>query len=103
MAAAAGRVDLAAGVSAANKVYDATTLASVTGGSLSGLFGGDVVGVSGTGAFADKNVGVAKPVNVSGITLTGTDAGNYRLSGTTATTTARQLRNVTKHSTITAA
>ena len=37
--------------------------------------------------FNDKNVGIAKPVNVSGITLTGTDAGNYTFN-TTATTSA---------------
>lgn len=76
------------GVSAANKVYDATTLATVTGGSLSGVIPSDVVGMTGTGAFVDKNVGVAKTVNVSGITLTGAGAGNYTLSGTAASTTA---------------
>ena len=42
---------------------------------------GDTVGTSGTTfAFADKNAGVGKTVNVSGTTLTGTDAGNYTLT-----------------------
>jgi hypothetical protein len=76
------------GVSAANKVYDATTSATLSGGTLSGVFGSDVVGVSGTGVFADKNVGTGKTVNLSSFTLTGTDAGNYVLSGTAASTTA---------------
>ena len=84
----------ASGITAANKVYDGTTSASLSGGSLSGLIGSDVVGVSGTGAFADKNVGVAKTVNVSSVTLTGADAGNYTLSGaalTAADITVRPL------------
>src|SRR5262249_46139996 len=38
--------------------------------------------------FADRNVGTAKPVNVSGISISGSDAGNYALSNITATTTA---------------
>ena len=39
------------------------------------------------GSFADKNVGTAKTVSVSGISITGTDAGNYTFN-TTASTTA---------------
>ena len=31
----------------------------------------------GTAAFADKNVGTGKTVTVTGLTLSGTDAGNY--------------------------
>src|SRR5204862_1496544 len=37
--------------------------------------------------FANKNVGTAKPVSVSGISISGTDAGNYTFN-TTASTTA---------------
>jgi hypothetical protein len=42
---------------------------------------GDVVILQGTavGVFADKNVGNAKPVAVSGLSLAGADAGNYSL------------------------
>ena len=49
--------------------------------SLSGVVSGDTIGTtSGTFTFADKNAGTNKTVNVSGVTLTGTDAGNYSLS-----------------------
>jgi hypothetical protein len=43
--------------------------------------GSDVVTLGGNaaGAFGDKNVGTAKPVTVSGNTISGTDAGNYTL------------------------
>ena len=74
------------GVVAANKVYDGTTLATLSGGTLAGAFSGDIVSFSGSGNFADKNVGAAKEVTVSVTALTGTDAGNYKLSGPTATT-----------------
>src|SRR5439155_76147 len=69
-----------------NKVYDATTAASVT---LSdNRLAGDTLTTSyATAAFADKNVGTAKAVSVSGISLNGTDAANYN-ANTTATTAA---------------
>ena len=73
------------GLSASNKVYDSTTVATVSGSAtLNGYFAGDVVGISGTpgGNFSDKNVGTGKTVTVNGVTLTGTDAGNYTVSGT---------------------
>src|SRR5205814_6311335 len=38
-------------------------------------------------SFADRNVGTAKAVSVSGISISGTDAGNYTFN-TTASTTA---------------
>ncbi|MDE2354233.1 MAG: hypothetical protein KGL17_04330, partial [Betaproteobacteria bacterium] len=38
--------------------------------------------------FSDKNVGTNKTVTVLGISATGTDAGNYSLNNTSATTTA---------------
>jgi hypothetical protein len=41
----------------------------------------------GTASYLDKNVANGKTVNISGITLGGTDAGNYTFN-TTATTTA---------------
>ncbi|EKF17510.1 MBG domain-containing protein [Nitratireductor pacificus] len=75
---------LTVSVNADSKVYDGTTAATGSLGSLSGLIGGDVVGVSGSGsfAFADKNVGTGKTVTVSGLGLTGADAGNYTLAPT---------------------
>ncbi|MFA6016223.1 MAG: YDG domain-containing protein, partial [Gallionellaceae bacterium] len=70
-----------AGLSASNKVYDATTIAPLSGTASVTALGSDVVSVggTGTGAFADKNVGISKAVTVSGVTLSGTDAGNYIL------------------------
>ncbi|MGK5021156.1 YDG domain-containing protein [Janthinobacterium sp. LB2P10] len=69
------------GISALNKIYDATTTAALNTASVgySGLVGGDSVSLagSGTGSFATKNVGVNKTVTVSGYTLSGADAGNY--------------------------
>ncbi|WP_163364873.1 YDG domain-containing protein, partial [Escherichia coli] len=41
-----------------------------------------------TGNFSDKNVGTGKTVNITGLTLGGTDAGNYTLASSTASTTA---------------
>ncbi|MCC6141929.1 MAG: filamentous hemagglutinin N-terminal domain-containing protein, partial [Nitrospira sp.] len=72
---------------AANKVYDGTLAASLTH-ALSGVVAGETVTTaSGTGAFADKNVGTGKTVAVSGLTISGSDSGNYSL-GSTASTTA---------------
>lgn len=59
------------GVTAANKVYDGTTQATV-GGTLNGVMGGDDVRLS--GAFADRNAGSGKSVVIA---VTGADAGNY--------------------------
>ncbi|MBH0178409.1 MAG: LEPR-XLL domain-containing protein [Nitrospira sp.] len=69
-----------------NKVYDGGTTATVT---LSdNRLSGDVFTASYTTAtFADKNVGTGKTVSVSGISISGTDAGNYTFN-TTASTTA---------------
>ncbi len=84
------------GVTASNKVYDATTVATLSGGALSGVITGDVVSITdGTGAFADKTVGNAKPVTATGYGISGADASNYTLSaqpsGLTADITAVTL------------
>jgi hypothetical protein len=71
----------------ANKIYDGTTAATVT--LSSDQLGGDLLTLSYSSAsFADKNVGTGKTVNVSGISISGTDAGNYALQNTTASTSA---------------
>jgi hypothetical protein len=70
-----------------NKVYDGGISATVN---LSdNRVAGDVLtdGYT-TASFADKNVGNGKAVSVSGISISGTDAGNYNLVNTTASTTA---------------
>ncbi|WP_193317461.1 YDG domain-containing protein [Janthinobacterium violaceinigrum] len=80
-----------AGIVAGNKVYDGSAAASLNtaGATFTGMVGGDSLTVSGaSGSFADKNAGNGKTVNVSGITLGGTDAGNYNLTSSTASSSA---------------
>ncbi len=73
---------------AANKVYNGTPAATVASSSLPGVLGQDAVVLEVSGAaFADKNVGTTKTVSGS-LSLTGADAGNYRLTSASATTTA---------------
>jgi hypothetical protein len=84
------------GVVASNKVYDATTVASVTGTATVNALAGDEVAVAGPGSgnFADKNVGTGKAVIVSGYTLSGADASNYTVmqpSGLAANITTATL------------
>ena len=70
-----------------NKVYDGTTTATVN--LADDHIAGDVFTDSYTGAlFNNKNVANGKPVSVNGISISGTDAGNYILSNATASTTA---------------
>jgi filamentous hemagglutinin family protein len=84
LSASIAKADLAlSGVSARNRSYDGTTTATLSGTAIVNPIGADVVtlGGVGVGAFADKNVGSAKRVTVSGYTLAGADAGNYNLVG----------------------
>lgn len=69
------------GVSGQDRVYDASTTAAITGTASVAALGSDILVLAGTpvGHFADKNVGDAKPISVSGYLLSGTDAGNYLL------------------------
>jgi hypothetical protein len=70
-----------------NKVYDGNATATVTL-SDNKVFGDDVTDAYTSASFNDKNVGTGKPVSVSGISISGADAGNYTLGNTTASTTA---------------
>ncbi|OOG41010.1 YDG domain-containing protein [Polaromonas sp. A23] len=76
------------GVNANNKVYDTTTTATLSGTAAVAALGGDTVTVGGTGSgnFANKNVGNGKAVTVTGYTLGGADAGNYTVVQPTAVT-----------------
>ncbi|HEY5909620.1 MAG TPA: YDG domain-containing protein, partial [Verrucomicrobiae bacterium] len=68
------------GIAAASKVYDANSVALITGTpTLAGAAAGDSVSLAGSpvGAFANRNVGTAIPVAVSGLLLSGADALNY--------------------------
>jgi filamentous hemagglutinin family protein len=70
----------ASAFTAQDRVYDATTVATVSGGSLVGVLSDDAVSFSGaTGTFDNKNVGINKTVSISGISLGGVDGGNYIL------------------------
>ncbi len=71
------------GLTANNKMYDGTTAATLSGtGSLVGVVSGDTVSLGGTavGTFASPNVGTGISVSVSGLSLTGAQAGNYTLT-----------------------
>ena len=72
---------LAVTITASNKTYDSSTAASVT--YADNRIAGDVFTVSGTATFATKTIGTGKTVTATGITLTGTDAGNYTQNTTT--------------------
>jgi filamentous hemagglutinin family protein len=69
------------GITVQNKAYDRTNAATFTGGTIASL-ANDAVSVDAsavTATFADKNVSSGKAVSLFGFTLTGADAGNYRL------------------------
>ncbi|MEI7537587.1 MAG: YDG domain-containing protein, partial [Comamonadaceae bacterium] len=78
------------GITVKDKVYDGTTLATAltTGASLTGLVSGDQVTI-GTlnAAFADRNAGTGKAVNLSNLALSGADSSNYTVAGTIAPAT----------------
>src|SRR5206468_2907613 len=82
-------------VTASNKIYDGNVTATLASRTLSGQVTGDIVSYSGGAAtFANRNVGTAKTVTATGLTLSGSDAGNYTVnssSTTTADITARPL------------
>jgi filamentous hemagglutinin family protein len=71
------------GLAASSKVYDGTTTASLSGIAVARPLGGGQVTISGSpiGAFADKNVGSNKYIDVTGFSLSGADAGNYQVTG----------------------
>ncbi|WP_229412230.1 YDG domain-containing protein, partial [Massilia sp. Root1485] len=78
------------GLTASDKVYDGTTAARLTGGTLSGMVGNETLHLGGlTGAFADKNVGTTKAVTVSGTITNGTGlASNYAIAAPAALSAA---------------
>ncbi len=65
-----------------------TATVSNAGATFAGMVNGDSLNVSATSAnFIDKNAGSGKVVNAGGLTLGGTDAGNYNLTAITGTGT----------------
>src|SRR5205823_1379388 len=78
---------LTVSATADDKVYDgnATAIAHLSDDRLAG---DSLTGSYGSATFDSKNVGTGKTVSVAGISVSGSDAGNYNLANTTATTTA---------------
>jgi trimeric autotransporter adhesin len=76
------------GVAAQNKIYDASSSANLIGPAKVTPIGTDQVTVTGVGVgvFENQNVGSNKNVTVSGLTLSGVDALNYRVIQPTAVT-----------------
>ncbi len=98
----------ATGITALNQVYNASTNASLntanatlTAGATTAtdnkIYSADQVTInssSAAGSFANANVGTAKAVTITGLALSGTDAGNYAVSdasGATANITAKSV------------
>jgi len=76
------------GLSVVNKTYDDTTVASITGGTLSGIVGTDDVSafMPTSGIYASKNVGIGINISIANIILLGTKADNYSLTQPTGLT-----------------
>ncbi|QYG06456.1 YDG domain-containing protein [Janthinobacterium sp. PAMC25594] len=73
-----------------SKVYDGglNAIVNAAGATFAGMVNGDSLNVSATSAnFIDKNAGSGKVVNAGGLSLGGTDAGNYNLTAITGTGT----------------
>ena len=83
-----GAKSLTGSFTAANKTYDGTTAATVTGRSLTGKVGSDDVSLTGgTATFDTASAGSNKTVTLAGASLSGAAAANYSL-GSVSTTTA---------------
>jgi hypothetical protein len=88
----------ATGLTAIDRVYDGTTAVALNASAttLTGVLSGDTVtAIGGTGTMADKNVGTAKPVTLSAVTLGGADAGNYIATGVGTSSVNIAVRPVT--------
>ena len=72
------RRDITASFVAQDRVYDGSTAATVNS-NLANTVRRDVLTLGQTASFDNRNAGTGKTVNISGITLGGADASNYRL------------------------
>jgi filamentous hemagglutinin family protein len=89
----------------ADKTYDATTTATLSGYTLTGFIGDQTVDASaGAANFSDPNAGVGKTVTISGITLAnGTNGGlaaNYVVNPTAAATATIDPKVLTVNATV---
>ena len=67
------------GTLAANKVYDGTNNATITGGTLNNVVTGETITLSQAGTFSSSNAGMGIAVNMNGI-ISGITAANYVLT-----------------------
>ena len=74
-------------VTAADRAYNGTTSAELTGATYTGLVEGDVITLTGNGIFDSRNAGTQN-VTFSGLAISGADAANYNLITAEKTTTA---------------
>jgi hypothetical protein len=83
--------DIPGSFTAADRVYDGTTNATVLTRTLNGVLATDTGSVTltgGTASFGTPTVGAGKVVTLTGATLTGSAAGNYSLASVGTTTAA---------------
>lgn len=79
------------GITAANRAYDGTTVTTLNtalAGFTGMIFGDTLTVASSSGAFADKNAGIGKTVDITGLSLGGADVANYTLASTIASASA---------------
>jgi len=102
-------VTITSGITANNKTYDGTTTATISSNNavLSGVVAGDTANVAlstngYTAVFSTAGVGTGKVVTVSGLTLSGTAAGNYTLTQPTGLSANISSATVTVTSGLTA-
>ena len=74
-----------------SRVYDGTNTATSSILSVSNEVGGDDVTVSGSATLAGQDVGLRSITSFAGLTLGGTSAGDYTLSGATGSVTITPL------------
>jgi filamentous hemagglutinin family protein len=84
-------------LTAANRSYDGTTNASITGATFGNIANGETLGLTGSGTFDTQNFGSGKTVTVSDVTaLTHSSSGtglwaNYHLTTTGSKTTTANI------------
>ena len=80
------------------KTYDGTTDAALLPGNyqLSGVLNGDDVSLSdpATGSYDNKDVGTGKSVSVTGLSISGANAGNYALSSASVSGNVGQIQTL---------
>lgn len=86
------------GITVSDKPYDGNTNATLiyTGVTFDGIVDGDELNVTATGTFENAEAGNGKAVTITGLMLSGKDAGNYQLAASGQQSTA--TGNITANS-----